>query len=114
MLTPHLALVLHSHDDEFITAIDKQHLAFGKNHWFKKLSLKLYEKTHMLLDLKTIHRMNCIHIDDTHFHPSPQSRAKNNMTALYTEVVCATTKNIINEKDLNLKQKVLVSFHRTL
>lgn len=68
----------------------------------------------MILGLKTIHRMNCIHIDDTHFHPSPQSRAKNNTTALYTEVVCATTKNIINEKDLNLKQKVLVSFHRTL
>lgn len=57
----------------------------------------------MFLGLKTIHRMNCIHIDDTHFHPSPQSRAKNNTTALYTEVVCATTKNIINEKDLNLK-----------
>lgn len=57
----------------------------------------------MFLGLKTIHRMNYIYIYDTHFHPGPQFRSKNNKTAFYKEVVYATTRNIINEKDLHLK-----------
>ena len=57
----------------------------------------------MFLGLKTIHRMNYIYTYDTHFHPGPQFRSKNNKTAFYTEVVYAMTKNIINEKDLHLK-----------
>lgn len=42
----------------------------------------------MLLGLKTIHRMNCIHTDDTHFHPSPQSRAKNNDSFVHRSSMC--------------------------